>query len=166
MRVRQPRFPDEIRFTVYGHSVPKARARVVSKRKNKKTGKLEQLDKPHTYTPTTTTEWEASIYGQSLASKPDYPWPGGVALGVVFYKRIPKNKRKKFDKSGETLRPVGAKDDLDNLIKAVKDALNGIYWLDDGQVIEYVDIDGTNTGKYYSHAPRVEVLVRFLKDVA
>jgi len=166
MKVRQPKYPDEIRFSVYGHAIPKARARVVSKRKDKKTGKLKELDKPHSFTPTTTVEWEASIYGQSLASKPPRPWDGGVALGVLFFKRIPKNKQSKFHKSEGKLRPVSARDDLDNLIKALKDALNGIYWLDDGQVVEYTDIDGIQTGKYFSDTPRVEVRVVFLRDPA
>jgi Holliday junction resolvase RusA-like endonuclease len=49
------------------------------------------------------------------------------------------------------------------MIKAIKDALNGLYWMDDGQVVEYISIDGLNTGKYYGLTPRVEILVKFLK---
>lgn len=166
MKVRQPKkkpepeYPSEIRFTLYGDAVPKARARIVANDKEDKS------KGSHAFTPKTTQEWEASIYGQSISSKPPYPWRHGVALGVCFFKKIPKNKRKKFDASGGTLRPVGARDDYDNLIKTAKDALNGLYWLDDGQVVEYIpfEIDGEiyNSGKYYSYIPRVEILVRFL----
>jgi len=174
MRVRQPiihesEYPEDIRFIVYGHSVPKARARTVGGQPVEQADGTFKKGKSHTFTPKTTVEWEASIYGQSLASKPPYPWRGGVALGVLFFKRIPKTKRKKFERSGGLMRPVGARDDYDNLIKTVKDALNGIYWLDDGQVVEYipVEIEGKelHPGKYFSDLPRIEILVKFLDDV-
>jgi Holliday junction resolvase RusA-like endonuclease len=164
MRVRQPKNKSEIHFTVYGDAIPKARARVVANKKNDKSAGT------HAFTPKTTVEWEASVFGQSLASKPDVPWTGGVALGVLFFKKIPSGKRKKFDNSNGMLRPVGARDDYDNLIKAIKDALNGIYWLDDGQIVEYIQVEAEgkllNPGKYYSHTPRVEILVRFLENIS
>lgn len=168
MRIRQPKkkpepeYPNEIHFIAYGDAVPKARARVVTNKKD------DPSAGKHAFTPKTTVEWEASIYGQSLASRPPYPWRGGIALGVVFYKKIPKSKRKKWLKSEGCMRPVGARDDYDNLIKTAKDALNGIYWLDDGQVVEYIPviIDGEEVkpGKYFSDIPRVEVRVVFLDE--
>lgn len=160
MRVRQPLYPKKIAVTVYGHSVAKARARVVrNKKDDPKAGS-------HAFTPKKTVEWEASIYGQSLASKPPYPWDGPVALGVVFFKRIPRSmsKKKKQQALDGTRRPAGSRDDYDNMIKAVKDAFNGLYWLDDGQVVEYIPVNGRNPGKYYSDIPRVEIVVRFLKQ--
>jgi len=50
----------------------------------------------------------------------------------------------------------GAKPDLDNLLKAVEDALTGVVWHDDAQVCEY----GQNTYKQYHERggrPRVTI---------
>jgi len=156
MRVRQPigKLPDEIQFTVYGKSVPKQRARVVGHGKGQ----------THAFTPKQTVEWEASIYGQALAHKPPYLHQGPIALGVVFFKLIPRtwSKKKTQEALEGKLRPVGRRDDYDNMIKAVKDALNGLYWRDDGDVVEYIPVDGMNPGKYYSDLPRVVIRVRFL----
>jgi len=156
--------PDEIRFTVYGHAVPKKRARVVGLKRGKKKDSDEEI-KPHAFTPNETVEWESSIYGQSLASKPPRPWDGAVALGFVIYRRVPKSKPKWFKEAAMNgdIYPVSARDDVDNFLKSLKDALNGIYWLDDGQVVMYIPIDGKYPGKYYSDVPRIEILVRFLR---
>ncbi len=45
--------------------------------------------------------------------------------------------------------------DLDNLVKAVKDALNGVLWRDDSQVIEL------EAKKIYGNPPGVEIEVWF-----
>ncbi len=50
------------------------------------------------------------------------------------------------------IRPT-TKPDLDNYLKAIKDALKGICWRDDSQVVAYRE----PFGKYYSAKPRVEV---------
>lgn len=46
--------------------------------------------------------------------------------------------------------------DLDNLIKAVKDALNGVIWRDDSQIIEYLKVR-----KIYDNPPGVDIAVFF-----
>ena len=165
MRVRRPKipeYPDEIRFTTYGKPVPKARATVVRNKKD------DPSAGSHGFTPLNTVGWENSICGQSLATKPPYPWQGGIQLGVIFYKHIPKSwsKKKKLACSEGRMRPVGARDDYDNMLKSVKDALNGIYWIDDGQVVDIIDIDGVYSGKRFSDLPRVEILIKFLRDEA
>lgn len=159
IKVRKVKYPTEINFTVWGDSIPKARARVVH---NKKADKESGV---HAFTPKTTVEWEASIFGQALAHKPPYPYAGPIALGVCFFKRIPKGFKKEKAARAEVgiIRPVSSRDDLDNLLKALKDAFKGIVWLDDGQVVEYCDINALRTGKYYSSVPRVEVRVIFMK---
>lgn len=154
------KFPATIRFVIYGDAVAKQRARVVRGKK----AEDGTESKGHAFTPRETVEWEASVYGQSLSHKPPFPWPGPVALGVIFYKATPRSFSKKKTQMAEEgrVRPLGARNDYDNLIKAVKDALNKIYWRDDGHIVEYCPIDGKRPGKYYSLIPRVEILVEFL----
>jgi Holliday junction resolvase RusA-like endonuclease len=166
MRVRQPKYPTEITFTVYGHAIPKARARVVGTGAQRKKDAKGEMIKPHAFTPKRTEEWEASIYGQSLESRPPFPWAGPIALGVAFFKRMPKNvsKKKRQQMIDHERYPSSARDDFDNMLKSIKDALNGIYWLDDGQVCRMIPVNGLDSGKYYSELPRVEILVRFLKQ--
>ena len=54
-----------------------------------------------------------------------------IAMHVIFYFDIPKSwsKKKKEETIWHTSRP-----DTDNLLKGVKDALNGIAYVDDAQV--------------------------------
>ena len=164
MITKVPKYPSEISLVIYGHAVPKARARVVGVGPHKKID--GEPSKPHAFTPKRTVEWEASIYGQSLSQRPPYPWDGPIALGVAFYKRIPKNvsRRKRELMLNNEIYPASARDDFDNMLKSIKDALNGLYWLDDGQVCRMIQVNGLDSGKYFSEIPRVEILIRFLKQ--
>ena len=76
-----------------------------------------------------------------------------IALSVRVYKTIPVSwsKAKRQQAESKDLRPVG-KPDLDNYIKAIMDAGNGILWADDSQVCELHSI------KAYG-SPRIEVTV-------
>lgn len=51
------------------------------------------------------------------------------------------------------LRP-STKPDIDNYIKGVLDSLNGLFWHDDGQIVEL------HVGKYYSDRPRIEMEIK------
>jgi len=132
-------------FTVYGQAVPKGRARVV------RSGGFVRA-----FTPKKTVDWESSVAGQAIVHKPPQLLTGPIKLGVRFYraplKSFSKDKRE-LAMSGK-FRPA-TRPDLDNLIKGIKDALNGIMWQDDSQVIEYI----VGTGKYFGDPPRVEIEV-------
>lgn len=89
------------------------------------------------------------------------PLTGPLALSVRVYRSIPKSMSKKkaaLAEAGE-LRPT-TRPDLDNYVKGIKDALKGICWVDDSQVVAYVE----PFGKYYSARPRVEVDVMEWED--
>lgn len=60
-----------------------------------------------------------------LAMHGQPPFSGAVKLSAEFYKLKPKDPQSK---------QYG---DLDNLLKAVKDAMNGICYIDDSQVTQY-----------------------------
>lgn len=71
------------------------------------------------------------------------------------YRQIPKstsNVRRKR-KNNKEIRPI-VRPDIDNYTKSVLDALDGIIWKDDAQVVTL------SANKYYSDDPRVELTVR------
>lgn len=75
-----------------------------------------------------------------------------ITLRCMFYMPIPKSTSKK--KRAEMLYHL-KKPDLDNLVKFVKDCLNGVLWRDDSQVSELF------AGKIYSDNPRTEIWVEW-----
>ena len=73
-------------------------------------------------------------------------------MNVIFYRPIPnaisKTERKRR-LTGESLPVV--KPDIDNYVKAILDALNGVAFKDDSQII------ALNAKKLYSDKPRTEI---------
>lgn len=85
------------------------------------------------------------------------PLTGPVTVNVKVYRGIQKAgskliKRKKRD---GIIRPT-VKPDTDNYYKAVSDALTGIVWVDDNQIVDM------HVSKWYSDTPRVEIEVEEL----
>lgn len=107
------------------------------------------------YTPKKTSDFESivALYAKrAMAGCTQID--SACCLNLVFHMPIPKSwsqKKRSQAISGEIV-PT-SKPDLDNLIKAVKDGLNGIVWVDDAQVVRVV------AEKKYSEKPRVECCV-------
>lgn len=106
------------------------------------------------YTPKKTEEYEANIatfYRQVRTGTPTYQ-PVILVLEIVHSvpESWPKWKRE-LVVNGAML-PV-TKPDGDNVEKAVKDALNGVAWVDDTQVV------GTMKVKFYGDYPGVGVTI-------
>jgi len=80
-----------------------------------------------------------------------------VKIHVKIYRNIPKSFSKKKTTDAETglLRPT-TKPDVDNYYKGIGDALNGVIWVDDSQVISLT------VEKYYSKRPRAEIEIHTL----
>jgi Holliday junction resolvase RusA-like endonuclease len=100
------------------------------------------------YTPVMTRGYERDVakLARSIMSNQQM-LTGPLRLTLRFV--LPRPKRPKFQQPA--VRP-----DLDNFIKAIKDAFNGIVWSDDGQVTEIT------AGKYYdlvNPTPRTEVRI-------
>lgn len=56
------------------------------------------------------------------------------------------------------IRPV-TKPDADNYAKGPLDAMKGIIWKDDGQIVDLI------ARKFYSSKPRIEITVRTLGEI-
>lgn len=127
--IRQRRF--EFACLVRGVPRPKGRPRVTWSH-----GRV------HAYTPRTTTEWEALVRAEAWqAMRGRRPFVGPVAVNLLF--SLPRVGR-------------GHSADLDNLCKAVLDALVGVVIRDDRQVIE---LRATKEFAASQQSPGVEVHV-------
>lgn len=110
-----------------------------------------------TYTDSKTASYENLVKlaaSQAMGGRDLIDVPVSVVVGM--YHQIPKSwskKKKNGALSGAILPAV--KCDMDNCIKAVFDALNGVVWVDDVQVVELKSI------KRYDNIPRVEVTVSY-----
>jgi Holliday junction resolvase RusA-like endonuclease len=140
--------PLRVSFVISGHPVGKGRprTRVVTAR-------------GHTfashYTPAKTRKFEASIklYAQqAMAGR--RPIEDQVSLLVIQSFAVPASwSRKQREQAlAGNLRPT-VKPDWDNIGKAVSDALNGIVYLDDKQIIS------ARIEKWYGPQPELEVVV-------
>jgi len=91
------------------------------------------------------------------------PLEGALVLQVRIYRSIPKAfSKKKADMAERGLLRPETRPDVDNYVKGIKDALNGICWKDDSQIVAYAE----PFGKYYSREPRVEVAVWRMEEEA
>ena len=145
-------FVKPIVFTVPGPPQGKARARTVI---NKNTGRSMS------YTPDKTVlyeNWIRDLYLQSNSCL--FNNKEMLAVRVLAYFAIPistsKAKREAM-LSGE-IRPL-KKPDGDNILKAVCDALNGVAYGDDSQIVDKA------VHKWYSEQPRIEVAITNYSDV-
>ena len=84
-------------------------------------------------------DWKAVIRmaaANAMAERKRLPIPAGVPVELIVRFIFPRSKTlQKADKEGRIRRHVQAPD-ADNLVKAVKDALNLIVWADDCQVCD------------------------------
>lgn len=99
--------------TVYGEVLGKPRPRVT---------------RHGTYTPRKFADYENRIAAEFRKQLPK-PLEGPVSLKVAVQRELPKSRPKKVVSEPDMFRP-----DLDNIVKLVMDALNGVAYLDDNQV--------------------------------
>lgn len=130
-------------FTVYGKPQHKRRVRI---------GRAGNFTR--TYKDNDEINAETTIQAVSISSKPRSPLVGALKCEIRAFFPVPvsASKAKKAQMlSGEILPTV--KPDCDNIEKIYLDSLNGIYFLDDKQVVDI------HTKKLYSETPRVEFSV-------
>lgn len=106
----------------------------------------------HTYTPKKTADYETMIKQAFMIANGTPILEGEIKMRLEFFFPITKSTRKRdidVMLAGD-IRPA-KKPDIDNLMKAVCDALNGVAYKDDAQI---VDIE---VAKYYDVEPRVDI---------
>ena len=130
-----------LEFTIPGEPRPKGRPRASVVK-----GRV------HMHTPEKTRAAEQTLAARAMPFRPREPLEGPVHLDVIFVLPIPKSmprwQRAALDAGSiqHTKKP-----DLDNLVKLLKDALNGLMWVDDSQV------SSSTSQKCYGDVPRTWV---------
>ena len=131
-----------IEFTVPGEPVAKGRARAFIR-----CGKIGH------YTPDKTATYESLVKlfaSRAMGNKPLVT--GAVALTVDAYFSIPRSwpVRKQEDAEVMKIRHL-KRPDASNIIKIVEDAMNGVVWVDDSQIVQL------HASKHYSRTPCVRI---------
>ena len=130
-----------ISLTIPGPPVGKQRARVT------RTG--------HAYTPAKTVNYEALVKQTFAAKYPDFvPLSGPVRMGLWILLMPSKETARKI-KKGIKVYPT-IKPDIDNVFKIIADALSGLAFVDDKQIVE------SDLSKHYAERPMVEVVIKEL----
>ncbi len=132
-----------IRFEVPGEPRGKERPRYSNKSKSM-------------YTPSSTKNYEKLIALAYRAAYGNRSFRQGEPLKIYIWAyfaipatdSIPKFKEKQSGKIRPTKKP-----DWDNIGKVVTDALNGVAYHDDAQIVEAV------MKKFYSYNPRLEIII-------
>lgn len=137
-----------VSMTIYGEPVAQGRPRFT------KAGGFVRA-----YDPAKSRNYKDYIKLVASEHKPDKPLEGALELHVTVCRSIPKSFSRRKAEAAERgeIRPT-TKPDVDNYLKGVKDALKGIIWRDDSQIVRVV------ADKYYSRQPRIEIDVRELGE--
>jgi Holliday junction resolvase RusA-like endonuclease len=100
------------------------------------------------FTDAKTTNMEAWVKACAVPHAPPVPLDGPLSLDMAITVAVPPSwpKRRRDLALAGAIAPTG-KPDLDNCVKLVADALNGIVWADDKQIVRMV------AGKRYGPAP-------------
>lgn len=104
--------------------------------------------------PKPSRDYKAWVKLMASNVRPHEPFSGALAIELAIYRMIPKSMTKKklaAIKCGD-YRPT-VKPDVDNVFKAVTDAMTGIIYQDDKQIVD------VRISKFYSETPRAEVKI-------
>lgn len=133
-------------FVVFGNAVAQGRAR------GTRTG-------IH-YDPPKSRNYKEQVRADAIAAKPPVPVECALNMAIKVFVAIPKswsNKKQTAAILGH-IRPT-SRPDLKNFIAGIEDALIGIIYRDDSQIVSY-----EGCGKWYAANPRVEVRITEIKE--
>ncbi len=113
----------QVSYHFFAEGEPKGQPRVKAARR----GKFVRI-----YTPSVADAWKAAVASASLVARPSALLTGPLLVRLVFWMPRPRAlQARKY--AGEKARPHTSKPDIDNLAKAVLDAMH-LWWEDDDQV--------------------------------
>ncbi|WP_145153050.1 RusA family crossover junction endodeoxyribonuclease [Paenibacillus xylanexedens] len=138
-----------ITFTVYGEPVAQGRPKASTR-----TGFVKMYD------PKKSKDYKDYVKLAASEHAPDALLLGPIGMVLTVYRSIPKSLSQKKAALAEAGHIVPTtKPDVDNYLKGVKDALKGVIWKDDSQVVEVF------ARKRYSARPRIEVKIKELSQL-
>lgn len=111
------------------------------------------------YDPAKSRDYKSYVRMIAAQHAPAEPVQGAVILSLKIYRSIPKAmpKYKRALALAGQIRPV-TKPDVSNVLKGVEDALKGLWYKDDSQIVGYGAM-----GKWYAERPRIEIMMRVLE---
>lgn len=127
-----------IAFTVYGHPQPQGS---ITAFPHARTGRMVAKH------PAKLAAWREAIAAEAQRHAGRPLRDGPLALRVRFYLRRPRSAPKRVT------RPA-TRPDLDKLIRATGDALEGVLYTQDSRIVEW------HASKHYGDPPRVEIALR------
>jgi len=95
--------------------------------------------------------WAAMIHYTAQQHKPLAPWIGPIGIRAVFGLPMPEAVAKQFQKGRRTAHTT--RPDADKLMRALGDALKGLFYVDDSQVVR------TEYQKVYAVCPGVAITI-------
>ena len=137
----------KIKLTIPGKPLGKQRPRV--------------MRNGHTYTPDKTVNYETLVKQLYIEKYFQKQLSGPIKATITAYMYIPKSESKKRKKKMLANEILPCKmPDWDNIGKIITDALNGLAYEDDKQIVD------ARVVKVYGDQPRVEVELEEIKEVA
>ena len=135
----------QVSLVIPGEPIPKARART--------------LKAGYSFTPKTTVEYRELIQSCWLAEHLVEEITHPIQMAIKFFLGAPKYLQKK-NPTGISLEllPAAGRKDVDNMAKAIMDALEGLAYKNDSQIYSLLVV------KYYSDNPRAEVMISWNKS--
>lgn len=135
-----------IEFTVAGEPVAQGRPRFSTR------GSFVKA-----YDPAKSKDYKAYVKLVAAAAMNERslkPFDGAISVDIKAFVSVPKSKSKKFREAALIceIRPT-KKPDCDNIAKILLDAMTGIVYEDDKQIVKL------SVEKYYDEVPRVEVAI-------
>ena len=111
------------------------------------------------YDPAKSRDYKQYVRLVAAQDAPAVPVTGAVVLSLRIYRAVPKSmsKVKREAALAGRLRPT-TKPDVSNVLKGVEDALKGVWYADDSQIVGYGEL-----GKWYAERPRIEVTMQVLE---
>lgn len=111
------------------------------------------------YDPAKSRDYKSYVRMIAAQRAPVTPVEGAIEFSLRIYRAIPKGmpKYKREAAKEGRLRPV-TKPDVSNVLKGVEDALKGVWYKDDSQIVGYGVL-----GKWYDERPRIEITMRELE---